>query len=616
MKSKETILGLLLFFSCVICTFYFLFYCPFAFDAEFSDYGQYFPAFIVVCSWLAFLIIGLFLKKEQLAGQRLLMLVGSVGIGYLLCSDHYSFANEYFAEITNVVLVAAMLLSAGIKLLHMLLIFLAGMFIWQLYIAFSQMHGFAFNIQPLNISGTLQNSGIFSCYLVTQLPFIYYLFFCVPLPGKGKVPEQVTHFFKIVRVLVFAVIFSFVVSIIWRSQSRTALIALAALLVSFFVLNYGKAVKTTVYKLPRALVWSAAGVLLTGIGCIGWYLIGLKKLSAISRVMTLDIARGHLADHFWLGTGIGRFPWYYPQWQAQYFATHQVPSKDYFLIAGEVYGIFNEYLQLLQTIGLPGFIVFILLLTWFFTRRSTRRRALLNAAKCTVIAVLACGFTSYPFHINILLLLLVVCFAIAAVVSENKRVAFQIPPMPHRLHNVVAGVYPIVLIVIAGVAVYAAFGQWQAKQAWNKLRNQLDGSRAEIVAAYGRLYKPLQRDGKFLTDYGVTLQEDSADCGKAAMVLEEAKKYFISKTTIESLGQAYKKTGNYPKAIENYTWLCHYLPNKFGIKLELLKLYEVSGDTLNARQTAHMILTMPVKLRSHELDEIKIETANILNRLQ
>ena len=114
----------------------------------------------------------------------------------------------------------------------------------------------------------------------------------------------------------------------------------------------------------------------------------------------------------------------------------------------------------------------------------------------------------------------------------------------------------------------------------------------------------------------MTLGEDSTDCANASIILEEAKKYFISSVTIETLAQAYKKTGNYKKAIENYEWLCHYLPNIFGTKLELLKLYVDVGDTANARKTANVIMTMPVKLGSHELDRIKVQTESILHQLK
>jgi hypothetical protein len=620
MKSIDKLSAALIFVFFFILACYFFFYYPFAFNYELNDYGQYFPVFTALCCWSLFMMRCVLSKKSTSIRQGLVMLIVNVFILFLLLSRYYSFANEYFANITVVILLYAILGSAGIKVLHALLIFLAVMFFWQLYLAFKQMGGFSFSIQRLNIQGTLQNSGVFSCYIVSQLPFLYYLFFNMPqfFPDRKKlsISKRAMLLFNGAKVIIYTLIFGFVVFIVWKSQSRTALIALSVLVLSFCLLHYGKAVKTFIYKLPKVLGLSAACVVLAGLGCTAWYLFNLKKLSALGRVMALDTAANHFTDHFWLGTGIGRFTWYYPQWQAQYFAMHPAPLKDYFLSAGESYIIFNEYVQLFLTIGLPGFIVFILLIIWLFTTTSICYSALLNAVKLTVISILMCAFSSYPFHVNSMLLLLACCFAIAGIVNDNKRFIIKGSRVSDHLSNIAAWLLPGTLTVIAGIVTYAALGEWQAKQDWNTLRNRLNDSRVEINREYIRLSKPLKYDGKFLMEYGMFLLEDSADCGKASLILEEAKKYSISKVTIESLAQAYKNTGEYKKAIENYDWLCNYLPNKFGTKLILLKLYEETRDTLNARKIACTIATMPVKIPSPEVDRLKMEAAGILNRLK
>ena len=621
MKIIYAVLALLVFLVCVICSYYYLFHNPFGFTSRFNDYGQYFPAFVALSGWFLFLIGRMFLFKKMAFRELAVIFILNIFMLALVFSRYYSFANEYFANTTVALLLFAMLLSAGMEVLHALLIVFAGMFFVELYLAYkqiAQIHQFSFSVTALDIQGTLQNSGIFSWYIVSQLPFLYYLFFCIPAGRiRGRqltLPKQVMSFFKSIKVIVFAVVLALVALISWLSQSRIAMIALCILLLSFLILRYGAVVKMFICKLPKSIIGLAAGVLVAGLSYTGWYLFNLKKLSAITRLMTLDIAKDHLADQVWLGTGIGRVSWYYPQWQAYYFATHPHPPNYYFLSAGESYYLFNEYVELFCMIGLPGFIAFSFLLIWFFTTRSVKHNALLQAAKLTVITMLVCGISSYPFHVTFLLLLLVCCLAIAAIVNENKVAQFRVPRIPVQLHNTAWQVLPVIIVIIAGVAVYSAFGQWQAKKQWDKLRNRLDGTSAEINGEYGRLYKTLHCDGKFLTDYGLTLSEDSANCPKASGMLEEAKQYFISNLTIEVLAQAYKKAGDSRKAIENYEWLCHYQPNRFGTKLELLKLYVEVRDTVNARKTADLILTMPVKLPSFEVDRIKAETASIMNR--
>ncbi|OQP64002.1 hypothetical protein A3860_21515 [Niastella vici] len=616
MNTIDKLLTPLVFLTFVILYAYYLFYYPFAFNYLLNENGQYFAAFVALCCWFVSMLLFVFSKKKPGVRQSLSMLLVNVFILCLLFCRYYSFANEYFTNITVVILLCTLLMWTGIRVAHFLLIVLGIMFFWQLCLAFEQMGGFALNIQKLNIQGTLQNSGVFSFYLVAQLPFLYYLFFSMTglFPGMKQpiMPKRLVQLLKGIKCIVFAVVVGFVVFIVWQSQSRTALLALIVLLLYFFILHYGKTIKAVILKLPKVLILTAAGVLLAALGYMAWNLFNLKKLSALGRLMALDTATDHLTDHFWLGTGIGRFTWYYPQWQAQYFAMHSAPSRDYFLSAGESYILFNEYVQLFHTIGLPGFIIVALLLTGFFAAKSIRHADLLNAAKLTATGILVCGLSSYPLHVNCMLMLLALCFAIAAVVNETRYAWFK---MPGQLSNAPARLLPAILIIPAAIVACRAFGLWQAKQELDTLRNQLNASRTGLNGEYIRLMEPFKYNGKFLTEYGIFLSEDSADCVKASIILEEAKKYFISRITIETLAEAYRKSGNQKKAIENYEWLCHYLPNKFGTKVELLKLFHETKDTLNARAIAHTILTMPVKIPSTEVDKLKAEAETILNHL-
>jgi tetratricopeptide (TPR) repeat protein len=614
MKWTGKLLSPFIFLSFAVLCFYFLFYYQFVFNIELNNNGHYFAAFVTLSCWTLFLIILLLLRGQPDTRQGLIMLIITAYILYLLTSYHYSFSNEYFTIAGLILILYALLLFGGIKVLHAVLIFLLVMFFWQLLIASTQIQQLPLNPGKGNIRGSLQNSGVFSFYIVSQLPFLYYLLFNVMKPAGIKQRPKLKYmmpFIHVARIIVFTLVFGFVTFVIWKSQSRTALIALGVLMTAFFFMNYGKALQTIIYKLPKAFSLSVACILFVGMIYALQKLFYLKKLSAIGRVMAVDISTDHIKDHFWLGTGIGRFTWYYPQWQSQYFLQHPDPPKDYFLSAGESYIIFNEYVQLFQTIGFPGFIVFIWFFICFFRTKSTSHKNLLNTAKFTVITILMCGLTSYPFQVNVMLLLLAFCFSIAAKVNAKKKTLLKLPIR-------YPGIWKILLIVfaaIAGVGSFFAFEGWQAKRALDQLRNRFDDSRINIKNDYARLNKKLGNNGKFLTEYGFFLKEDKADARDAANILEKAKKHFISRVTIESLAQAYKQTGDYQKAIENYEWLSHYLPNRFGIKLELLKLYNHVNDTASVRKTGHTILTMPVKISSSEVDRIKQETGMILRGL-
>jgi hypothetical protein len=318
----------------------------------------------------------------------------------------------------------------------------------------------------------------------------------------------------------------------------------------------------------------------------------------------------HIADHFWMGTGLGRFTWYYPQWQAQYFIDHSKVPKDYFLSAGESYIIFNEYVQLFKEVGFIGCIVFILLLLHFFTSRSTTHKYLLFTAKLTVIAILACGFTSYPFHLNVFLLLLAFCFAVVFSLRENSSQLGRTVPIKNRLLN---GALAGGVVMLLGFTGYKGIDAYSVVRRWEIIRNDNLLRPVEAKGQCAPLYYVLRTDGKFLTEYGEWLAQDSANGSKAIAVLEEAKLFFLTRQTMETTARAYVAMGNYPAAIDNMKWLGHFLPNKFTPKYELLKLYQQQKDTANVKKTALEILDMHVKIPSAEVDRIKSEASLLIN---
>ena len=120
------------------------------------------------------------------------------------------------------------------------------------------------------------------------------------------------------------------------------------------------------------------------------------------------------------------------------------------------------------------------------------------------------------------------------------------------------------------------------------------------------LNSALRGDGKYLTEYG-RRQLESGDPEKAVETLEKASQYFISRKTMEALAIAYERVGNYRAAIETRRWLCDFLPNKFAPRYELMKLYKKTGDTASEKKVANIILTIPVKIPSAEVDKIKDE---------
>ncbi|NIG53354.1 O-antigen ligase [Chitinophaga sp. Cy-1792] len=535
-----------------------------------------------------------------------LLIIISVLSCLLLFSTYYSFANEYFSVITTLFLLYFLLEKAGPGIFNLVILLFAGMFLFQLGKGLWQLY--QLNMEEVNFSdglwltGTLQNSGVYAIYLVVHLPIMDWLL-------RQRLLEKYKDQ-KIIKISVYSLYIILAITagiLVALSKSRTALLLLTALGTIIISGRYAPVINVCFKKLSwlsKCLLLSFLTILISA-GC--YYIFMLKAASAYGRVMKWQIASAHIYEHLWTGTGVGRFTWYYPQWQAQYFLEHGSSSPQTIASSGESYIIFNEFLQLLNTVGIPGMLVVVVFLFNFYKASSKAYQQQVKMIKLTTTLILISSCTSYPFHVNVFMLLLALCFAFVFSVSEKRT------PLPNfkkltstALSYLLLTIAFLLLLFTTGSALYTMHAKYQ----WDKLK-YLSPSPA-LTAEYEKLQRELPADGKLLTCYGENLLLDSATNSKAVIVLESARKYFISKRTIEKLGQAYYNTGQYDKALEVYQWLGYYLPSRFIPKYKEMNLLLQMKDTLNCRKVARYITEMPVKVPSAEVDSIKSAAARIL----
>ncbi|MGN7787210.1 O-antigen ligase family protein [Niabella sp. 22666] len=517
-------------------------------------------------------------------------------------SNYYSFGNEYFLVTSTIFLVCSSksLIQSKIYLIIIALILIV--YLYQIYVGVNQYIGVhPGNDVSLSINGTLENSGVYACYLILHLPLINFI--------RAKLTNT-NKSFEILGLFFFILILAVVICLVTLTKSRTAYFASCILGLGWAILKYSKSVTNLIkYKL-KFLILST--VICLGVSfAILRYLFYIKKMSAIGRLLKIDITLSHFFEHFWTGTGLGRFTWYYPQWQAEYFNKGNF-SLDYYLSAGESFIIFNEYLQWFMTVGFWGSAITIIILIYFFKAKSSTHETTINTLKLTVIAILTFGFTSYPLHVNSFLLIL--GFSIALVFNLSKTVRiFHFGYLVEIKKSTLSSLLGIIYIIVALFFIIAAGKAAKTYHAANLWRNARDMSNVRTsVAQYTRLYKNLKNDGKFLTDYGNLLLQDSSMSENAVKVLQNAKKNFIASASVELLAKAYEENGELQKAITEQEWLCQFLPNKFSTKLKLLKMYVAFDDTSGVQRTAKGILKMPIKVPSLEVEQVLYEAEQIL----
>lgn len=586
---------------------YVLFFYRFSFNFEIEENGHY---LLLLLLSLVQVVRILFLAgrhaslRQNITDAILSLTLLSV---YILIGA----GNEYAGVCLSLAISLGLFIRASTRQLTCLLYsFLPFLFV-ELVLAFLQ----CCRSQP--VLGSLQNTGIFSIYLSTHIPLAFHAAFKNNMVKKR--PKN------IIAGTLFALFFLFSFYIMIKGQSRTALISSILVVLLLAYENPGSWFGKKITRFPAWSRYAAIPGTLVLLGALTAYLYSLKKLSAQGRLFMSNVTVRHITDHFWFGTGIGRFTWYYPQWQAAYFQDTPAPPHDFLLSAGESYVICNEYLQLFGTIGALGFAAFLILLFAFFRKGSqqyahpspyqgaSHYKDLLRTVRLTVVAVLAGGFTSYPFHINIILFLFILCLVIGFKI--NRETARPQLPFLSGIAGKKAG--PILRTVSLCVSIsflllvlYKNIAVWK----WQQGRARENLSYAEEKTTYAQLYPILKNDGKFLSDYGSLLTEDTTDCPMAVRILEKSRQYFISKQATEVLGYAYWKTNDLQNAIKIFEWETCYLPNLFRPKLMLMKLYKKTGDIHKMNSIGKIIIDTTPKVPSEEVNSIKQEAKLLLGQ--
>ncbi|MEO9210145.1 MAG: O-antigen ligase family protein, partial [Ginsengibacter sp.] len=332
------------------------------------------------------------------------------------------------------------------------------------------------------ITGSLQNSGVYSYFLIICLPLLFYSLKIVP----GS---------KIIKNIVLIVTLMSIVIILISTQSRTAIITFIIALTFLFHSRVNDKIKRALrFNMNNKLVISLilAGLIIGIMYC----LIQIRPESFAGRIFIWQTAIKHFPDNLFIGTGIGMFSYYYPLWQIEYFSSHQSPPISYFLNADETHVAFNEPLQVLIETGLVGFSGGVILLIYLFKIKSGENRTFIGTVKKTLILILIAGLSSYPLHCNGIMFLLAFCIA-GLLVNKKNVPTFGI----RKFSSLGISLFVMVQFLISLVAL-KSMNHYLSISKWNTLREDLLMPPSEMRTGYLELYPLLSTNGKFLLDMG------------------------------------------------------------------------------------------------------------------
>lgn len=491
-------------------------------------------------------------------------------------------------------------ISKSTNYLKIFLFFLILFSFVQAVIGILQLAGILENKMPdFKIGGTYGNPGPFTNYLVSVIP----VSLGIILLNKKK-----SGLDKLLKIFSFLAFISSVFIIIF-SQARTSWIA--ALISIFFIFNYKYSIlKRINLSIKSAFVKIAIIVFLCIISItIGYKLYNLKKDSSLGRLFIWETTLDIIKENPVFGTGYTTFLVEHNKKQADYFIEHPEDTKRGYL-ADNVLFAFNDYLEIAAENGLIGLALFLVLIILALVVKISENKDegkdgyLFFSVKIALVAILISSLFSYPLNTLPILLNFFVYLAILSAYNE-KNVEIS-------LNKYLVKSLSFILIIVIAWLFNFEYNRYKSNLRWAKAARFIKTrEKGYALNIYKEVYPVISYDGNFLYNYGAELSL-IGDYNKSLKILKEAESKMNDADFYSYLGNTYDGLFMFNEAEDAFIYANRIIPHKFYPKYRLVLLYEKTGRKGKALQLGNEIISMPSKVESDVVGQIKIEMENFI----
>lgn len=318
------------------------------------------------------------------------------------------------------------------------------------------------------------------------------------------------------------------------------------------------------------------GVVLCGI--YGLYL--MRQDSVHGRFLIWKVIGSNLFES--LGFGHGGLQARYMPLQAQWFMSS--PTSIFNKFAGNNIYAFNEFLRITFEAGIVGFFLFysLIITAGIYSFRGNR---ISHYSGAIFISMICFGLFSYPFSIDITIVIAVV---ILAVIAGNFSDCFSVRCQGIFNKYLIGSMFLVLGIFTSREYIL----EKKADLLLSKVQQDFSVSdRIEAVT----LYEYLRGNPDFVLCYGKTLFNHKL-YEEALPVLEQAFHLKPSSELVCDLGICYQYTKNYDKAEEAYLLASYMTPVFIIPQYRLFNLYVECENVEKATEKAEYLLSMPVKI--------------------
>lgn len=349
------------------------------------------------------------------------------------------------------------------------------------------------------------------------------------------------------------------------------------------------------FKIKPYIIWLLT-LLITVVAVI--LAVYFKTDSTLGRLLIYKISFNIFKEHWLWGIGLGKFKTTYLMYQAAYFKAGNFTEKE-LLLADNTKHAFNDSYEFIIEYGILG-IIFIFS---FFIKlyHVIKKASLLNVSKN--LAVHLC--------ISLLIVLSIASFFTHIFDYTVFQVALII-----GLTFILYKVYNKSSFASGGIAIVGIISIYLYGDKIIKINDYQKFSKAQELYYAGylmesriefdSLLESLNNDINFLIIYSQILRTHK-EYRKEELILKLILKENVANMYYKQLADVYFNNSKFKEAERAYLLAINMVPNRFVTRFALYKFYQKTKNYGRAKQVAYQILTLPVKVNSYEIIQIKKE---------
>lgn len=427
----------------------------------------------------------------------------------------------------------------------------------------------------------IPNKSILGIFIASQLTFAIPLLIWKYIDTKNKL------LFIVLSVCSFL---GFLLLVYYKGRASW----LGLFISIFYIFFQNSTCKKYIYKYKAILFFIIISLV--------FFLIKFKTDSSNGRLLIYKISSKIFTDNPLFGVGFGNFKANYNNYQATYFASHSIDSKEA-LLADNAFYAFNDYYQFIIENGIVGLAILIAIGLLFYkkiwnTNFSQKQMPVATAAKASIICILVASLFSYPLQILPIICQFVFCVSMLTFFAINNNT--ELTKNLKLFYKLITAFLVILFILFAALQINY---KMKSAEAFELTRA---GFKLKAIEKYKHLSESYFNDGNDMFLYAKELY-NTKQITKAKAILDIAKNKISFNEVYKLSAEIEIEEKEFAKAEKDLKTVVYMIPNKMQPRLNLMEFYLSQNDTTKAVFWANSITNMPVKIPSETTKAILLK---------